>query len=570
MIVKLFTLLISFIVSINSQNQCGIPGIQPRVEVYLNNKDKVADDGQWPWAAALYLKNENQRQYFCSGTLISDQYVLTAAHCIQNKAATRLSADQISVTLGAVDSSNNNGDIYDVIDVKTHPEWNTTYDTKFDADLAIIKLNSSVEFSPYVQPACLPTPDEKVFEVTGFVAGYGTYSNEDGIDGKLRYLQIPTVTQENCLWHPGGFAKASSKRTFCGGDLSKSACKGDSGAGFVTESLSGLYQIIGIVSAAILSLTENCQPDSYVVFTNVPLFVNWILTETGRADVIGHQAWNPYNPSTNIISPDSIYVDEGGVKAYIARRKIGDNLIVGKFFEEWKSIYVPYFGGELKFEDGIEILATTKNPQWIPFSGSFPHNAVQGGHEGGAKLFVGRKIIDDKSVIGKIIDKTIYVPYFSKELSYQDFDILVLCDESWTPYNSSTDSIPVNSISIDEGGAKTFVARRRHANNLIIGKFLPSLNSIFLPFMGQELKFEDRIELLTTNKTHQWIPFEGTIPTNAVLGGFEGSAKLYVGRRMHEGKNTIGKVIDTTKTIYIGYFSKEYAYSDSFEILVLV
>ena len=149
----------------------------------------------------------------------------TAAHCIQNKAATRLSPNQISVTLGAIDLSDNNGDIYDVIDVKIHPEWNTANNKKFDADLAVIKLNSSVEFSAHVQPACLPTPDEKVFEVTGFVAGYGTYSNENKFDGNLRFLMISTVTQEKCLRHPDGYANAAPKRTFCGGELSKSACK---------------------------------------------------------------------------------------------------------------------------------------------------------------------------------------------------------------------------------------------------------------------------------------------------------------------------------------------------------
>ena len=49
------------------------------------------------------------------------------------------------------------------------------------------------------------------------------------------------------------------------------------------------------------------------------------------------------------------------MKAYIARRKIGDNLIVGKFLEMRKSIFVPYFGVEMKFNDGIEILASSKN-----------------------------------------------------------------------------------------------------------------------------------------------------------------------------------------------------------------
>jgi len=105
-----------------------------------------------------------------------------------------------------------------------HPEWSTAYGTKYDADLAILKLGRSVRFSKKIQPACLPSSYEKVFEVTGFMAGYGV-TNNDVLDEKLRYLKIPTVTQENCLWHPSGFHTTASKRTFCGGDLSQTACK---------------------------------------------------------------------------------------------------------------------------------------------------------------------------------------------------------------------------------------------------------------------------------------------------------------------------------------------------------
>ena len=60
--------------------------------------------------------------------------------------------------------------------------------------------------------------------MTGFVAGFGV-TNEDVLDEKLRYLKIPTVNQEDCLWHPSGFHTTASKRTFCGGDLSQTACK---------------------------------------------------------------------------------------------------------------------------------------------------------------------------------------------------------------------------------------------------------------------------------------------------------------------------------------------------------
>ena len=66
----------------------------------------------------------------------------------------------------------------------------------------------------------------------------------------------------------------------------------------------------------------------------------------------------------------------------------------------------------------------------------------------------------------------------------------------------------------------------------------------------------------------RWIQFTGTFPSNAVQGGYEGEAKLFVGRRMHEGKYIIGKVVDTIKAIFLPLLWKEHRFDD-FEILVL-
>ena len=74
-----------------------------------------------------------------------------------------------------------------------------------------------------------------------------------------------------------------------------------------------------------------------------------------------NEVWNLYNPSTDVIARNSVYSDEGDVKAYVARRMHENNLIIGKFVRPHKTIYVPYYGEELKFEDGIEILASDKN-----------------------------------------------------------------------------------------------------------------------------------------------------------------------------------------------------------------
>merc|ERR1712145_19471 len=60
---------------IDLQAECGIEGPP--------SKDRIvggfeAEPNQWPWQVALFVDNA----WFCGGSLISENYVLTAAHCV--------------------------------------------------------------------------------------------------------------------------------------------------------------------------------------------------------------------------------------------------------------------------------------------------------------------------------------------------------------------------------------------------------------------------------------------------------------------------------------------------------
>ncbi|KAG5667426.1 hypothetical protein PVAND_015406 [Polypedilum vanderplanki] len=153
-----------------------------------------------------------------------------------------------------------------------HPDWNIRT-SSFDADVSILTLKNEISFNNFIQPACLPEITSNVYNTKGTVAGYGlSLESGNNHENRPKFLEINSVTQEECLFSNEIYNKISSRRSFCAGEKGKSACRGDSGGGFYVKS-TNKYTIFGIVSAAPF---VDCVENVYVIFTNVPKFIVWI------------------------------------------------------------------------------------------------------------------------------------------------------------------------------------------------------------------------------------------------------------------------------------------------------
>jgi len=232
--------------------------------------------GQWPWMAAIYLHGNSRREYWCGGSLISRQYIMTAAHCTKDSRGKSFHPRQFSVRLG--DSNLKSHDeaghtvVRRVTEYVAHPDFEIN---GYYNDIALFKLDRPVDLSPYVIPVCLPEPYEaKPLDAlvgrSAHVIGWGVtvYGGEES--PQLRSADLPVWEQQQC---DNAYFQPIREMFLCAGyaDGRKDACQGDSGGPLVYEE-SGRYMQIGIVSFG-----NRCAQAGYPgVYTRITTFLPWV------------------------------------------------------------------------------------------------------------------------------------------------------------------------------------------------------------------------------------------------------------------------------------------------------
>ncbi len=242
-----------------------------------------ADPGEWPWQVALVHGDASGPNFwydqFCGGSLISAQWVVTAAHCVTNGTAA-VSPSSVDVVAGIYDlwEPASGYQQRNVASIVVHPSWNPS---TMDYDIALLKLASPVTLggSGETKTAAVPLVPSGIGALTGttsWVTGWGyTYSTPEFPD-ELYEVSVPIIANSVCndASHYNG---AITDRMLCAGyDAGgHDSCWGDSGGPLVVWN-SGQWQLAGIVSWG-----DDCaQPYKQGVYTRVSEFVDWITNTT--------------------------------------------------------------------------------------------------------------------------------------------------------------------------------------------------------------------------------------------------------------------------------------------------
>lgn len=161
-----------------------------------------------------------------------------------------------------------------VVEIIVHEDYRKVT-ANYDHDIALLRLNASVNYTDYVVPMCLPETPFAVrvllhLSSSSTVSGWGRLLDGGATPDILRRVRLPRIMSQQCREQTG---LNITENMFCAGytDGSKDACKGDSGGPYVTK-YKGTYYLTGIVSWGL-----GCaKVDKYGVYARVSRYTTWI------------------------------------------------------------------------------------------------------------------------------------------------------------------------------------------------------------------------------------------------------------------------------------------------------
>lgn len=232
-----------------------------------------ADSEAAPFIVSLQWLTETRRHHFCAAVIIDEEWLLTAAHCIQAVP----SNDVIKAVAGKKNLREEDSEEHQVRLVENiivHPDFTGGISSD---DLALLKVSEAFHWTEAVQPIDLPrTKDIPTGSVTTF--GWGSISKEfmPEFPDTLQEVTMEILDYKECENALGGEgATPLIESNICTGPLtgSLSTCNGDSGGPLVKINNEGHKTLIGIISWGFYPCGGENTPS---IYARVSAFVNWI------------------------------------------------------------------------------------------------------------------------------------------------------------------------------------------------------------------------------------------------------------------------------------------------------
>jgi len=251
---------------------CGRTPIRPNVSGFIVGGVE-ARPHSLPWQIGLgKMYGSSYGGQICGGSIVSENIVITAAHCISP-------GTKYYVVIGQ--HNKNKPDKYTkkikVTEAITHPSWNDRNIIRYD--IAILRLSESITFNDGVQPICIPESGASYADNAKFlVSGWGALKEGGWGSSVLMQLVAPHIPLSTCRKYLGS---SVHENVLCAGYLEggKDSCQGDSGGPLATV-VGGKWTLAGVVSWG-YGCAQRGKPGVYTKVASYLDFVNKYVSGSG-------------------------------------------------------------------------------------------------------------------------------------------------------------------------------------------------------------------------------------------------------------------------------------------------
>ncbi|XP_055321233.1 transmembrane protease serine 9-like [Sitodiplosis mosellana] len=257
-----------------------------------------AEDGAAPFQCSL----QSNKRHSCGCAIISEEWIVTAAHCVAGRTPTNL-----EIYVGSNDLKSG-GTYYKADKIIAHKQYNKP---NFANDIAVIRVQGSITFSDRIQAieySSEEVPDGAVLQLTG----WGSLQVGGATPQLLQIIKLNAVQTKRCRAIHGPSAPVHNSHICTLTKAGEGACHGDSGGPLVYNN-----KLVGLVNWG--TPCARGKPDAYA---KVAFLFDWIKNNTTFEETLQMVRINTAQFHSRTISFLVVHKLTSELKATIAKMKL--------------------------------------------------------------------------------------------------------------------------------------------------------------------------------------------------------------------------------------------------------